>query len=401
MSGMRVLALTHVFPRSAADPAAPFLLRWACALQAAGAPVAVVAPHDAGLPARHRVAGVEVRRARYAPDRWEVLAYRGQMHQQVRTAAGPPLLASLVATLSAAVRAQLRAGAPDVLHVHWWLPGAVVARLARPRVPVVVTVHGTDVALLEGRPRLAALARWALAAADRVEAVSGDLAERLERATGRPVDAVGPMPLAPVAAPATTPALALAGRGAAGDGAAGSSPDGAWDRPLAVLGVGRLVADKGFGDLLEAVARLRLPAAVTILGDGPLRAALAARARQLGLALTLPGQVPPEEVAAAYAAADVVVQPSLREGLGLVAAEALAAGVPVVATDSGGVRDLLARDELVAPGDVDGLAAALRCVADDPARARRSAQDRGDAVRARYAPAAVAARTLSAYRLLA
>lgn len=382
---MRVLALTHVFPRAPDDPTAPFLLHWARGLADAGACVTVVAPHDAGLPLRHRVARVPVRRARYAPDRWETLAHRGRMHEVVRSPAGPPLLAGLVGALAAATRAELRAGVPDVLHVHWWLPGAVVARLARPRVPVVVTVHGTDVALLEqmntlhsaplgSRPALTRLARWALDRADRVEAVSSDLADRLERATGRRADAVNPMPIVEV-------------------GALSEPPAG----PFAVLAAGRLVAEKGFGDLVAAVARLDVPARLTIAGDGPERAALVAQASTLGVGLDLPGALAPAALAARYAAAGVVVQPSSREGFGLVAAEALAAGVPLIATDSGGVRDLVARDELVAPGDVDGLTAALRTVLADPDKARALAADRADEIRTRLSPATAAARTLAGY----
>ncbi|MPZ89243.1 MAG: glycosyltransferase, partial [Nitriliruptorales bacterium] len=330
---MRVLALTHVFPRSEGDPCAPFLLAWANALRGAGVRIAVVAPHDAGLPIRHHVAGIGVRRSRYAPDGWERLAYRGQMHELVRSPAGPPLAGGLIASLTSAVRAQIRAGRPDVLHVHWWLPGAIVARLARPSIPVVVTVHGTDVALIEARPALAALARWALEGVDRVEAVSTDLAERLEAATGRPADAIGPMPLAAAAQAAAATGASGSGAGS-GLKAAGTTGDS--ERPLRVLAAGRLVPEKGFTDLVEAVARLAAPARLEIVGDGPERVALIQRAAARRVDLHLPGSLPPEELAVAYAGADVVAQPSHREGFGLVAAEALMAGVPVVATDSGG-----------------------------------------------------------------
>lgn len=376
---LRVLALTHVFPRSAADPAAPFLLPWAQGLAAAQARVVIVAPHDAGLPPRHTVGGIAVRRVRYAPDRSERLAYQGRMHELVRSPSGPPLLAGLAGALAAAVRAQVRAGAPDVVHVHWWLPGAIVARLARPAAPVVVTVHGTDVALVESRPALARVARWALAAADRVEAVSTDLAERLERATGRAADAVNPMPLAVQRAPADPPA-----------------PTGRFR----VLAVGRLVPDKGFADLIAAVARLDGPTSLTIIGDGPQRAALAALARRLGVDLHLPGRLPPAAVARAHSHADVLAQPSHREGFGLAAAEALAAGLPVVATDSGGVRDLLPRSALPPPGDIPALRAALATIAGDPATARTHARTLAAPVRHHLSPTSSATRTLTGYAAL-
>lgn len=375
---MRVLGLSHVFPRRATDPSAPFLLTWSRALHEAGADVGFVVPHDAGLPARQEVAGVPVRLVRYAPDRWERIAYRGEMHQLVRSASGPPLLACLLASLAASLRAQARIGRPDLCHVHWWVPGAIVARLAALDLPVVCTVHGTDVALLEARPGLAVLARWALAGVDRIEAVSGDLAERLEAATGRRADAVNPMPL-------ETSAFVH-------DGAVGGGSDG----PVEVLAVGRMVAEKGFAELLAAAARLETSVRVTIIGDGPERERIVARAGELGVDLSLPGRVSPEELRATYRDADVVVQASHREGLGLVAVEALAAGVPVVATDSGGARDVL--DELVPAGDVDGLARQLAAVASDLEGARRQAAVRAEQLRERFSPAVAAERTLAGYR---
>lgn len=377
---MRVLGLSHVFPRHATDPSAPFLLTWARALRDAGADVGFLVPHDAGLPTRQDVDGVPVRLVRYAPDRWERLAYRGEMHRLVRSASGPPLLAALLARLAASLRAQAGIGRPDVCHVHWWVPGAIVARLARLDVPVVCTVHGTDVALVEARAEAAALARWALAGADRVEAVSGDLAERLEAATGRAADAVNPMPL---------DASAFAGD-QGGRAAVGGSG------PVEVLAVGRMVAEKGFGELLAAAARLDRPVRVTIVGDGPERERLAGRAAALGVDLSLPGPVSPDELRATYRDADVVVQASHREGLGLVAVEALAAGVPVVATDSGGARDVL--DHLVPAGDVDGLARELAAVCGDLAGARRQALARAARLRERFSPTASAERTLAGYR---
>lgn len=378
---MRVVALTHVFPRAADDANAPFLLTWARALRAAGVEVSVVAPHDAGLPRVHEVDGVPVRLARYAPDARERMAYRGEMHQLVRSPSGPPLVASLTGSLALAVRAAARDA--DLLHVHWWVPGAIAARLARPRVPVVVTLHGTDVALVEGRPRLAAVARWALTVADRVEVVSSDLADRLERTTGVVADAVNPMP--------------LEASWFEGPVAGGARSDSG---PPRVLAVGRMVPEKGFTDLVQAVALLERPVALELVGDGPELPRLLAEAERLGVTLETPGRLPPGELRAAYARADVLAMPSHREGLGLVAAEAVLSGLPVVAADSGGVRDLLPVDSLVRPGDVEGLAAGLRRVLADPVAARAGLAPIAERLRERLAPDVAAARTLTAYRAL-
>ena len=79
-----VLHVSASFPRSATDAVAPFLADLADVQSAAGWQVAAVAAHDAGLPGVHRVGGAEVRRARYAPARWEVIVYRGGGHGRLR-----------------------------------------------------------------------------------------------------------------------------------------------------------------------------------------------------------------------------------------------------------------------------------------------------------------------------
>ncbi|HUH07868.1 MAG TPA: glycosyltransferase [Egibacteraceae bacterium] len=394
---MRVLAVTHVFPRAVDDSSAPFLLTWARALRDAGADVAVVAPHDSGLATRERLAGVPVLRVRYAPETRERLAYRGEMHQIALTPAGPPLVAGLLAAMARAVRAQARAGRPDLVHVHWWMPGAIVLRLAAVSAPAVCTVHGTDVTLIEQRPALAPVARWALARFDRVEAVSEDLADRLERATGRAADAVNPMP---VDAPprgdgadrdsGSSPGAARAARGGGGSGA-----------PLRLLAVGRMVPEKGFADLVSAVAMLAVPAKLTIVGDGPELERLAHQAQALGVDLSLPGRLTAGALRDGLAGADIVVQPSHREGLGLVAVEALLAGTPTVATDSGGARDVLAARALVPPGDPAALAERIAAVAGDLDAERAAAIKQGGELRERFSPAAAAERTLAGYRKVA
>ena len=343
---MRVIALTHVFPRRNGDPSATFLATWARSLREAGHDVRVIAPHDAGVPEVDVVEGVPVRFVRYAGEAQEVLAYRGEMHRIATRPHGPPLVGSLVWQMAGALRRAVRRGRPDVVHVHWWMPGAVIARLARVDVPVLVHLHGTDVGMVEGRPALRPLARWALEGADRVEVVSRSLADRAARAIGRRVDAINPMPIDLDRFPLVEPIVSL-------------------DEPV-VLAIGRLVPEKGFADLVDAVGRLGRPVRLRIVGEGPQAEALRGQAAARGVHLELPGRVEPWALADEYAAADVVVQPSHAEGLGLVAAEAALMGRPVVATDSGGVRDVLPEGLIVPVGDVGGLVEAIHLQLRDP-----------------------------------
>jgi glycosyltransferase involved in cell wall biosynthesis len=145
------------------------------------------------------------------------------------------------------------------------------------------------------------------------------------------------------------------------------------------------------------------PVRLTIAGDGPLKAALQAEAARLGVAekVRFVGAVPRAQVPALYAAADVFALPSLNEAFGLVALEARAAGLPVVAMRAGGAADLVehGRDGLLAEDDAAFAAHLGRLVVDGELRARlAAAASRG---LERYAFASVAARHEALYAALA
>ncbi|EPX82311.1 glycosyltransferase [Salipiger mucosus] len=134
-----------------------------------------------------------------------------------------------------------------------------------------------------------------------------------------------------------------------------------------LLFVGRLAGVKGVPVLLDAVAALRARHAdlrLDLIGDGPDRAVLEARAATLGLtdAVRFLGYRSQDEVAGALAGTDVFVLPSFAEGVPVVLMEAMASGVPVVTTRIAGIPELVADGEsglLVPPGDAPALAAAL------------------------------------------
>jgi len=167
-----------------------------------------------------------------------------------------------------------------------------------------------------------------------------------------------------------------------------------------VLAAGALVARKGFDVLLAAFATLEHPAArLWIAGEGEARAelerALAAlglggRARLLGVRADVPDLL---------AAADVFAMPSRAEGLGIAALEAMAAGLPVVASRAGGLAEVVLDGEtghLVEVGDAAALARALDALCADPERARRL----GEAGRARVARHFTAERMVERYEEL-
>lgn len=180
-------------------------------------------------------------------------------------------------------------------------------------------------------------------------------------------------------------------------------------RPLRLVAVGRLVAKKGFGDAIEAMARLGpLDARLDILGDGPLRPDLERRIAELGLAdrVALHGAVTSDRILAALHAADIALAPSVTAGNGDADApvntlkEAMATELPVIATRHGGIPELVIPGEngaLVAERDPDGLAAAIRYLAAHPERwSRLGAAGRAKVVE-EYSLARVTAATLAAY----
>lgn len=377
--GLRVVFVTHNYPRHAGDVAGAFLHPLALALRDRGADVRVVAPSDHGAGGSAPLDGIPVRRVRYATPARERYAYSGTMADAVRTPGGLLALARLVAALRRAAREEAR-DAPAgraVVHAHWWIPGGLAAP---PEVPMVCTCHGTDVRLLaRGGP-----ARWlgvrTLRRARVVTTVSMPFAERLRTAgIAIPDDAIQPMPVPTVPRPRST-------------GGGG------------VVVLGRLTAQKRVDLAITAwrTARSRhgLVLPLTIIGDGPERPALERLAARGDGAPKFRGAVAPGDVPALLATADLVVMPARDEGLGLAAAEALMQGVPVVAcTDGGGVRDVVpaAGGGRIADPTPDALAGAMMALVGDPA-AREAAWQDGARWRERLAPGAVAERALGWYR---
>ena len=142
---------------------------------------------------------------------------------------------------------------------------------------------------------------------------------------------------------------------------------------LVVLHVGRLIDHKAVDVLVHAA--FDAPVRLHVVGDGPERAALEEIARRLGVRATFAGELQGDELAAAYAAADVFALASRRETWGVVVNEAAAAGLPLVLSEAVGAAGDLLRDGengfLVPAGDAARLAAVLKRLAADPDLRRR------------------------------
>ncbi len=376
---LRVLFVTHAFPRHAGDAAGAFILALAHAVAAQGVSVTVLAPSAPGLASAERLDDIDVRRYRYAPASWETLAYTGTMAEQVSASLrGKIALALMLWRGRRAVRAAVNDVRPDVIHAHWWFPSGLMA--GGHGVPLMITSHGSDVRLASGA-RAQALFRRVAANASSLLAVSGWLARLAGEALGDRRVGVAPMPAA----------TAL------------FHPDGAVDRTAnRMLFVGRLNAQKGLGDLLQAMARARKPWTLDVVGDGADRETLQRQARTLGVDARVQwhGQLPHQELRPFYARSAALIIPSSDEGLGLVGVEAALCETPSVAYASGGLTDVVkdgATGWLVPAGDIAALAHAIDGVVDRPTKARAYGAAARVRALATFSPEAVGARYRAAY----
>jgi len=172
-----------------------------------------------------------------------------------------------------------------------------------------------------------------------------------------------------------------------------AEPEDPASGPVRLLSVGTIIPRKGHVLLVAALARLESPDwHLTIIGSlerdpacvRSLRAAIVEHG--LGARVSLPGEYPPDRLPDAYRAADIFVLPSFHEGYGMVYAEAMAHGLPIIATDAGAIPDTVPPGAgiLVPPGDVEALATALQNLIEDPQWRRRLG--RAGRLRARSLP---------------
>jgi glycosyltransferase involved in cell wall biosynthesis len=224
---------------------------------------------------------------------------------------------------------ELRAAGIQLVHAHQAMPDGAAARLiARDLgVPFLVTVHGLDVHrhLVDHGP-VADKTRATLGAAAAVVAVSTRVATQLEHAVA-------------------AERLAVNHNGISIDHDVVPADD-AWPGKQVVLSVSRLIASKGHADIMQALAIMRASGVQplwVIVGEGPQRATLEARARALGLRehVHFLGQQPHARVLGLMARAELFVLPSWEEGFGLVYAEAMQQGTATVACAGEGPADFI------------------------------------------------------------
>lgn len=337
----RILCVTSNFPRWAFDSTTPFVLNLVKDLQKLGWKVDVLAPHAPGAYRTEILENVHVERFRYFwPETQQTICYQGGALINLRMDKINYLkLPSLIAFELFNIFSKLAKGRYDLLHSHWILPqgftGVLSSRLLK--VPHVTTVHGGDIFDLQG-PVLKKFKQFTL---NHVDAVTVN-SSVTENAVSKLIQNLNKLHRIPMGVTEKRCNMGIESEKIKkyfkkGDG------------PLLIF-IGRLVEEKGVGDLIQAVNLLKkqMPAiSCLIIGEGRDRKIFENIVEKLGLSnrIFFPGWIAPEKIPEYLAAADIFVGPSRHaqngwlEAQGLTFIEAMMAKVPVIATRIGGIID--------------------------------------------------------------
>ncbi|HXP90133.1 MAG TPA: glycosyltransferase family 4 protein [Fibrobacteria bacterium] len=361
---MRILVLSSVYARHPKDSEVPWMRESVRRLREAGHEVEILAPSWKGL-SDHEIDGVRVHRFRYAPTSMEFLTHdegapsktRGRPWLQLL--AIPYILSGFIACWKLARRERF-----DVMHVHWPFPHGLIAQAGRMHgLPVVLNFHGAELLLARRHPWIRPVLRWLLGQSEAVLCNSSFTRDRILALRQVPVE------LSPYGT--TLPEAPAAPR----------TPRRPQD-PFRILFVGRHIERKGIEHLIDSMALLDGDRfTLDIVGHGDRTEALLARAAVTGdPRIRFPGKLSTQDLSRAYAISDVFALPAVvdskgdTEGLGVVLIEAAETGLALVASEVGGIPDVVLDGQtgiLVPPGNPFALAEALRLLADDPALSAR------------------------------
>jgi glycosyltransferase involved in cell wall biosynthesis len=288
-----------------------------------------------------------------------------------------------------------RRGDFDAIHVNMAKNLAAVSGMLRPWLPSTVTVKISGAWEFSGglldpnlrRRPIQRLYNWAVRRVDNIQCVSEFTRDMLRAAGYREASLL--------MIPNAVDLKRFAPR------PIGARQPGA---PMTVVYVGRIRPVKGTKVLVDAWPKVMAggtDARLVIAGDGAEREALAQNTRDAGVGNSVDFLGEVSDVPGVLARGDIYVQPSYQEGLPNAVLEAMAMGLPIVATRVSGNEDVVADGEnglLVPPGDPEALAAAIRRLIDDPALATRMGRRSREIVESRFSLAAVMNQLRDAYR---
>jgi N-acetyl-alpha-D-glucosaminyl L-malate synthase BshA len=286
----------------------------------------------------------------------------------------------------------------DLLHVHYAIPHATSAWIAREMlekggsgIRIITTLHGTDITIVGQDPSFHAITKFSIEKSDRLTAVSHYLRDETVRAfgcAGCDVEVIHNF-IDPVVYDRSRYPSTLR--------------DQLNGNRKVMMHVSNFRRVKRVRDVVRVFARLNevIPSVLVMVGDGPDRVDAEEEARTLGVdrSVSFLGKI--DAVAPLLAGADLFVLPSQSESFGLSALEALASGVPVVATNAGGISEVVRDGEtgvLCPVGDVDGMARAAIGILGSEDRWRAMSDCAAADARARFGLEMILARYEALYR---
>ena len=378
---MKVLVIGSVYPRFHEDAEVPWLRTSVAHLKQAGVDIQVLAPAYKGLKS-HEIDGIKVNRFRYAPANWEFLTHEEGAPSKMANKPWLQLLAIpyIISGFFKCIGI-CRKFRPDVIHAHWPFPHAYIALGAVKlfRIPLVLNFHGAELLLIRKKKWVKPLLKFAIGQAQAVFANSSFTAGKIKALRNVDVE------WSPYG---TT----LESNGKVGEPAEPTQVPHPINGKFKILFVGRHIERKGIGYLIEAAKYLpRDKFEIRIVGVGDLTDKLKAQAAEVASAaethgnhepsfkpaeIIFTGKLSPEELANEYKTANVFTLPAIvdskgdTEGLGVVLIEAMELGLPVVASNVGGIPDVVVDGEsgiLVPEKDPQALADAFKRLEANPA----------------------------------
>ena len=384
MAVSKVLVIGSVYPRFHEDAEVPWLRTSIAHLKKAGLDIQVLAPSYKGLKS-HEIDGVKVNRFRYAPASWEFLTHEEGAPSKMASKPWLQLLAIpyIISGFFKCIRI-CRKFKPDIIHAHWPFPHAYIALGAAKlfKIPLVLNFHGAELLLIRKKKWVRPLLKFAISQAQAVFANSSFTAGKIKALRNVNVEW---SPYGTTLEGGSLP-LASAANAASATPSSGDTPQ----RPVPhevkgkfkILFVGRHIERKGICYLIEAAKYLpRDQFEIRIVGVGDLTEQLHVIANEVkqsnpdSAEIIFTGKLSPEALANEYKTANVFTLPAIvdskgdTEGLGVVLIEAMELGLPIVASNVGGIPDVVidgVSGILVPEKDPQALANAYKRLAAEP-----------------------------------